>query len=132
MKPTPLSSCPIVADNGATPFPHPGTILHDEFLAPLGLSRNELARRLAVPVMRISEICAGKRGITADTAVRLGAFFAMPAEFWLNLQARYDLRQVSTGKIVASVRPWAAGGQGQPSPRKGRGQAAAKASGVPQ
>ena len=70
---------------------HPGKILQEEFLEPLGLSQNKLALALRVPARRINEIVLGKRGITADTALRLGRYFGMSARFWMNLQARYDL-----------------------------------------
>ncbi len=70
---------------------HPGKILQEEFLESLGLSQNKLALALRVPARRINEIVLGKRGITADTALRLGRYFGMSARFWMNLQARYDL-----------------------------------------
>ncbi|MCH8959805.1 MAG: HigA family addiction module antidote protein [Bacteroidetes bacterium] len=70
---------------------HPGKILQEEFLEPLGLSQNKLALALRVPARRINEIVLGKRRITADTALRLGRYFGMSARFWMNLQARYDL-----------------------------------------
>ena len=70
---------------------HPGEILLEEFLKPLGLSQYRIARDLSVPPRRINEIVHGKRGITADTALRLGQYFGTSARFWLNLQARYDL-----------------------------------------
>ena len=70
----------------------PGEILLEEFMKPLGVSRNRLARDIDVPVTRVGEIVAGTRTITADTALRLGSVFGMPAEFWLNLQNAYDLR----------------------------------------
>lgn len=70
---------------------NPGEILVEEFLKPLGLSQYRIARDLSVPPGRINEIVHGKRGITADTALRLGRYFGMSARFWLNLQARYDL-----------------------------------------
>ena len=70
---------------------HPGEILQEEFLGPLELSQNKLALALRVPARRINEIVHGKRSVTADTALRLGRFFGMSAEFWMNLQARYDL-----------------------------------------
>jgi addiction module HigA family antidote len=69
----------------------PGEILLEEFLKPLGLSQYRIARDLSVPPRRINEIVHGKRGITADTALRLGRYFGTSARFWLNLQARYDL-----------------------------------------
>jgi antitoxin HigA-1 len=71
---------------------HPGEILEEEFMRPLGLSANALARRVDVPVTRISEIVRGKRGITADTALRLGRLFGTSSELWLGLQSEYDLR----------------------------------------
>ncbi len=70
---------------------HPGEILLEEFLKPLGLSQYRIARDLSVPPRRINEIMHGKRGITAHTALRLGRYFGTSARFWLNLQARYDL-----------------------------------------
>ena len=73
---------------------HPGEILEKEFLEPLGLSQNEIARQIGVPPRRINEIVHGKRGITADTAIRLGKFFGMSAQFWLSLQTHYELDSV--------------------------------------
>lgn len=70
---------------------HPGEILHEEFLKPLGVSQYRLATDTSVPPRRINEIVLGKRGITADTALRLGQFFGTSPQFWMNLQARYDL-----------------------------------------
>lgn len=84
---------PIPAAPYGGPAIHPGETLREDFLEPLGLSRNELARALRVPVMRISDICAGKRSITADTALRLGRYFGTSAQFWLNLQNSFDLAQ---------------------------------------
>ena len=71
---------------------HPGDILREEFMKPLGLSQNALARALNVPPRRINEIVLEKRGITADTALRLARFFGTTAEMWTGLQADYDLR----------------------------------------
>jgi addiction module HigA family antidote len=71
--------------------PHPGEILLDEFLEPMGLSQNKLAIELRVPCHRVHEIVHGRRGITADTALRLAKFFATTPDFWLNLQKSYDL-----------------------------------------
>ena len=71
---------------------HPGEILEEEYMRPLGLSANELARRIDVPVTRISEIVRGKRGITADTALRLARLLETSSELWLGLQAEFDLR----------------------------------------
>ena len=70
---------------------HPGEILMGEFLAPMGISQYRLAKDISVPPRRINEIVHGKRAITADTALRLGRFFDMSPQFWLNLQSRYDL-----------------------------------------
>jgi addiction module HigA family antidote len=70
---------------------HPGEILMEEFLKPMGISQYRLARDISVPPRRINEIVHRKRAITADTALRLGRFFNMSPQFWLNLQTRYDL-----------------------------------------
>jgi len=73
------------------PIP-PGEILYEEFMRPLGISINALARDIDVPPNRISEIVNGKRAITADTALRLGKYFGVSPELWLGLQTDYDLR----------------------------------------
>ena len=73
------------------PSIHPGEILMEEFLKPMGISQYRLAKDITVPPRRINEIVHGKRAITADTALRLGRFFGMSPHFWLNLQTRYDL-----------------------------------------
>ena len=70
---------------------HPGEILMEEFLKPLGISQYRLAKDINVPARRINEIVHGKRSISADTALRLSRFFNLSERFWLNLQARYDL-----------------------------------------
>jgi addiction module HigA family antidote len=70
---------------------HPGEILLEEFLEPMGISQNRLALDMRVPPRRINEIVHGKRRITADTALRLGRYFGMSAQFWLGLQMDYDL-----------------------------------------
>jgi addiction module HigA family antidote len=70
---------------------HPGEILIEEFLKPMGISQYRLAKDISVPPRRINEIVHGKRSITADTALRLGRFFRVPPQFWLNLQNRFDL-----------------------------------------
>jgi len=70
---------------------HPGEILEEEFLKPMGISQYRLAKDISVSPRRINEIVHGKRSITADTALRLGKFFGISAQFWLNLQTRYDL-----------------------------------------
>lgn len=71
---------------------HPGEILRSEFMAPYGLSAYKLARHLEVPITRVTRLLNGQAGVTADTASRLGALFGMTAQFWINLQARYDAR----------------------------------------
>ena len=90
---------------------HPGEILLEEFLVPMEISQYRLAKDISVPQRRISEIVQGKRGITADTALRLGRYFGMEAQFWLNLQARYDLLQAEAAlasRLAKEVRPHAA------------------------
>ena len=90
-----------------SPIP-PGEILLEEFMRPLGVSQNKLARDLDVPVARINDIIHAKRGISADTALRLAAYFETSAEFWLNLQIRYDLKIAATTigeKVKRAVRP---------------------------
>lgn len=87
---------------------HPGEILLEEYMKPLGLSQNALARALAVPPGRIGEIVNGRRSITGDTALRLARHLGASPEFWMNLQARFDLEtaQIAAGKeIRAKVRP---------------------------
>jgi len=71
----------------------PGEILQEEFLKPMGITQYRLAKDITVPARRINEIVNGQRGITADTALRLGRYFGMAAQFWLNLQNQYDLEQ---------------------------------------
>lgn len=70
---------------------HPGEILIEEFLKPMGISQYRLAKNISVPPRRINEIVHGKRSISADTALRLGRFFGISPQFWLNLQSRFDL-----------------------------------------
>jgi addiction module HigA family antidote len=72
---------------------HPGRILHEQFMKPAGLSQNALARELGVPPRRINEIILGKRGISADTALRLAKHFGNPPRFWMELQADFDLEE---------------------------------------
>jgi addiction module HigA family antidote len=71
---------------------HPGEILTEEFLSPLGITRHKLAIDLGIPASRIDQIAKGKRSITADTAFRLSLYFGNSAEFWMNLQSSYDLK----------------------------------------
>jgi addiction module HigA family antidote len=81
---------------------HPGEILDEEFLKPLSLSQNRLALALGVPARRINEIVLGKRGISADTALRLSAYFGNSADFWLGIQMDYDLdsARIDTGAAI--------------------------------
>lgn len=71
----------------------PGEILQEDFLVPMGISQYRIAKAIGVPARRINEIVKGQRGITADTALRLAAFFGTDAQSWINLQTEYDLRQ---------------------------------------
>jgi len=90
---------------------HPGEILLEEFLKPMGISQYRLAESIRVPARRINEIVFEKRGITADTALRLSRFFGNSAQFWMNLQPRYELetaRELSASSIDREVRPHAA------------------------
>jgi antitoxin HigA-1 len=77
---------------------HPGEILEEEFLKPLGLTQYRLGKGLGVPARRINEIVLGKRAISADTALRLGRFFGNTSRFWLNLQTSYDL-EIETDRL---------------------------------
>jgi addiction module HigA family antidote len=90
---------------------HPGEILLEEFLEPLEISQYRLAKSISVSPRRINEIIHGQRAITADTALRLGRFFKMSAEFWLNLQSHYDLeigRDRLSKKLTQEVEIYAA------------------------
>ena len=87
---------------------HPGEMLREEFLVPMGLSANALAIALCVPATRISEIVNERRGISGDTALRLARYFHMTPEFWMNLQSHYELevaRDAAERKIRAAVTP---------------------------
>ena len=87
------------------PNVHPGEVLLEEFLLPMGISQNALARAAGVPPRRINEIVLGKRGISADTAVRLAAALGASERFWLGLQADYDLEEArrALGKAVERI-----------------------------
>ena len=80
-----------LASGRRLPPVHPGEILRDEFLTPMRISVYELANAIKVPRSRANDIVLGRRGVTTDTAIRLGRYFGMSPEFWINLQARYDL-----------------------------------------
>ena len=100
-----------MAKSRRVPPVHPGEILHEDLMAPLGLSINKVARDLRVPVTRMSEIVNGRRSITADTALRLARYFSTTPEFWVNLQSGYDLdvaTRASTEQIKRDVHPRAA------------------------
>ena len=81
---------------------HPGEILREEFMKPLGLSMNRMAMDLRVPVTRIAEIVAERRSVTADSALRFARYFKNSPTFWMNLQSRYDL-EVAEDEIAAKV-----------------------------
>jgi antitoxin HigA-1 len=90
------------------PFPHPGETLREDYLKPLEMSVNRLALELRVPATRMGEIVHGRRGITADTALRLARYFNTTPQFWLNLQTSYDLAVTSeteAQEIERTVRP---------------------------
>jgi antitoxin HigA-1 len=87
---------------------HPGEILLEDFLKPMGITRYRLSKSIGVPQRRIDEICAGKRAITADTALRLARFFGTDAQSWMNLQAEYDLECAAISlddRIEREVKP---------------------------
>jgi antitoxin HigA-1 len=87
---------------------HPGEVLREDYLAPLQMSEKQLAAHLAVPISRINDIVKERRGITADTALRLARYFGGDAQSWLNLQALYDLRSAELAnaeKIRQQVKP---------------------------
>jgi addiction module HigA family antidote len=87
---------------------HPGEILKEEFMVPLGLSMNKMAMDLRVPVTRIADIVNERRGITADTALRFARYFKNSATFWMNLQTRYDLEVAEdelADKVERDVQP---------------------------
>jgi addiction module HigA family antidote len=90
---------------------HPGEVLREEFMVPLGLSANALGRMLGVPHNRISDIIRGRRGVTADTALRLARCFGTTPEFWMNLQTAHDVSKTAIehgAEIEADVKPVAA------------------------
>jgi len=87
----------------------PGEILFEDYMKPMGLTQNALARALGVPPRRVNEIIHGKRAITLDTSLRLGRFFGQSARFWLNVQTECDLRNATQllARIAREVRPMA-------------------------
>jgi antitoxin HigA-1 len=86
---------------------HPGEMLLEEFLVPMGITQRRLAQAIHVPYQRINEIVNGRRGITPGTALRMAKFFGVSAEFWMNLQLRWDLyhSQQAEGKELKAIRP---------------------------
>ena len=92
-------------------YPHPGEILLEEFLKPMGISQYRLAKEISVPQRRIGEIVSGKRAVTTDTGLRLSRFFGMSEDFWTGLQMDYDAAKTkdSLAKTLANIKPWAKG-----------------------
>jgi len=84
---------------------HPGEVLREEYLVPLGMSARALGKALGVPANRVTEIMRGERDVSADTAIRLGRYFKTDPRFWLNLQAAYDLSKAQGEHDYSSVRP---------------------------
>jgi antitoxin HigA-1 len=84
---------------------HPGEVLREEYLVPLGMSARALAKALGVPANRITEIMRGDRDISADTAIRLGRYFGTDPRFWLNLQAAHDLSVAEAGHDYSCIPP---------------------------
>ncbi|MCC7097821.1 MAG: HigA family addiction module antidote protein [Thermomonas sp.] len=90
------------------PYPHPGNILMNEFLAPMGITQYRLAKAIGVPQRRIGEIVAGTRAITVDTGLRLSRFFGTSDEFWTGLQLDHDAANAkdALGEVLATIQPW--------------------------
>lgn len=84
---------------------HPGEVLREEYLLPLGLSARALAKELGVPANRVTEIMRGERDVSADTAIRLGRYFLTDPRFWLNLQSAYDLSKAQAKNDYSKVGP---------------------------
>ena len=111
---------PELAEGARMPPLHPGEMLREDFMKPLGLSANALAIALRVPVTRISEIVRERRGITADTALRLARYFNMTAEFWMRLQMDFDLESAADAEqsaIHEQIRPLPVNRQENPASR---------------
>jgi addiction module HigA family antidote len=92
------------------PFAHPGEILNEDFLKPLGISHYALAKAIGVPPKRINEIIQGKRGISTDTALRLAVFFGTDAQSWITMQTHYDAEQAreTLAEVLAQIKPYQA------------------------
>ncbi len=99
------------------PYPHPGEILLEEFLKPMGITQYRLAKEIGVPQRRIGEIVAGARGVTADTGLRLARFFGMSEGFWIGLQMDYEAATTKDvlSKTLDKITPWSAGAQQVPA-----------------
>lgn len=93
------------------PYPHPGEILIEEFLKPMGITQYRVAKEIGVPQRRIGEIVAGTRGVTADTGLRLSRFFNVSEGFWIGLQMDYDaaIAKDLLEKTLAKIKPWKMG-----------------------
>lgn len=102
-----MSSSSTITENDLIDPIHPGEILMEDFIEGFGITQNRLAVAIGVPPRRINEIVHGKRGITADTALRLSKYFGTSAEFWMNLQMHYELRieRRALGQKVAAIEP---------------------------
>lgn len=102
-----MSSSSTITENDLIDPIHPGEILMEDFIEGFGITQNKLAVAIGVPPRRINEIVHGKRGITADTALRLSKYFGTSAEFWMNLQMHYELRieRRALGQKVAAIEP---------------------------
>jgi len=91
------------------PLTTPGEILNEEFLLPLGISQYRVAKEIGISSRRINEIVHGQRAVTPDTALRLGKYFGVSAQFWINLQTRYDLQKAErTSDFLSRIRPYTA------------------------
>ena len=88
---------------------HPGEVLVEEFLKPLGITQYLLAKRIRVPLTRIAEVCRGRRAVTADTALRLARFFGTSSKFWLGLQEDFDLEEElrASRRDIEAIEPFA-------------------------
>ena len=104
-----MSNSSTITENAVIEPIHPGEILMEDFLDGFGITQNKLAVSIGVPPRRINEIVHGKRGISADSAIRLARYFGTSEEFWMNLQSHYELRveRRALGDQVASIRPLA-------------------------
>ncbi|MFC7409216.1 HigA family addiction module antitoxin [Hydrogenophaga atypica] len=91
------------------PYPHPGEILLEEFLKPMGITQYRLAKEIGVPQRRIGEIVAGTRGVSVDTGLRLARFFGVSEDFWIGLQSDHDreMSKQALSSTLAAITPWA-------------------------